>query len=418
MEIRQRLRQVTRWVRGIASRGRNSIMSLQYAGSSYRRSKAMGLSAVYGCVTALSRAVAQLPLNLYRVDHNGYKTPETLHPAAYLLGKKPNTRMTRYTFMELAVQNMLLRGAFYAYIQRNPDGRIEQLIYVPYESVGVVPPAYLSEPPRYKVEGIKGLVPARDMFVVLNQTSDGITGISTIAYAAETLGLAYDSEKHARNFFAGGCGVGGILKTAGRINGDEEAQRIKNRWNESIGHNGTGGVVVLDQDMDFRPIQINPSDAQLLETRKFNVEEICRFFGINPVMIGDNSKSSYNTAEAMMLAFLTQTLAPMLEKIELEIETKLFAPEDRIDASFDVSRLLRADKASAANYFRTLFSIGAMAPNEIRREIDLPRIDGGDSSFVQVNLQTLEAANKAGDPQALNTPSETLNIKQQGAATT
>lgn len=412
MELRDRIRKASRWVRALAARSKKSFVSLQYGGSSYRKSKAMSLSAVYGCVTAVSRAVAQLPLNLYRMDRYGYKTAETLHPAAYLLGKKPNARMTRYTFMELVVQNMLLRGAFYAYILRDKDDKIKQLIYLPWEFVTVETGKYLDQPPRYKVTGIDGLVDAKDMFVVLNQTSDGITGISTISYAAETLGLAYDSEKHARNFFAGGCGVGGILKSPTRIL-EDSAQRIKARWNESVASSGSNGVVVLDQDLDFRPVQINPTDAQLLETRKFNVEEICRFFGINPVMIGDNSKSSYNTAEAMMLAFLTQTLAPLLEKIELEIETKLFSPEEHIDASFDVSRLLRADKQSAANYFRTLFSIGAIAPNEIRREIDLPRIDGGDSTFVQVNLQTLESANKAAEQEGSDLSTTQIPLKDE-----
>ena len=148
--------------------------------------------------------------------------------------------------------------------------------------------------------------------------------------------------------------------------------------------------------MDFQPITVNPSDAQLLETRQFNVIDICRFFGVSPVKAFDLSKSSYSTVEATQLAFLTDTLAPLLEKIELEFERKLYKPSERnsIDVRFDTSVLLRADKASLANYYNTLFQIGVITPNEIRKALDLEAIENGDHTFVQVNIQTLNNAVK------------------------
>ena len=163
--------------------------------------------------------------------------------------------------------------------------------------------------------------------------------------------------------------------------------------------------------MDFKPITVNPTDAQLLETRQFNVIDICRFFGVSPVKAFDLSKSSYSTVEATNLSFLTDTLSPLLEKIELEFERKLFKPSEKesIDVRFDTSRLLRADKQSLANYYSTLFNIGVVSCNEIRKKIDLPYIEGGDSHFVQVNLMEV---NKA----AQNTPSNNSitneNVKQ------
>ena len=156
---------------------------------------------------------------------------------------------------------------------------------------------------------------------------------------------------------------------------------------------------------------MNPTDAQLLETRQFNVIDICRFFGVSPVKAFDLSKSSYSTVEATNLSFLTDTLSPLLEKIELEFERKLYKPSEKesIDVRFDTSRLLRADKQSLANYYSTLFNIGVVSCNEIRKEIDLPYIEGGDSHFVQVNLMEV---NKA----AQNTPSNNSitneNVKQ------
>ena len=152
--------------------------------------------------------------------------------------------------------------------------------------------------------------------------------------------------------------------------------------------------------MDFKPITVNPTDAQLLETREFNVIDICRFFGVSPVKAFDLSKSSYSTVEATNLSFLTDTLSPLLEKIELEFERKLYKPSEKesIDVRFDTSRLLRADKQSLANYYSTLFNIGVVSPNEIRNEIDLPYIDGADNHFIQVNMMEVKKA-------AQNTPS-------------
>ena len=148
--------------------------------------------------------------------------------------------------------------------------------------------------------------------------------------------------------------------------------------------------------MEFKPITVNPSDAQLLETRQFNVIDICRFFGVSPVKAFDLTHSSYSTVEATNLSFLTDTLSPLLEKLELEFERKLYKPSEKetIDVRFDTSRLLRADKQSLATYYSTLFNIGVVSCNEIRREIDLPYIEGGDSHFVQVNLATLQNANR------------------------
>jgi HK97 family phage portal protein len=149
--------------------------------------------------------------------------------------------------------------------------------------------------------------------------------------------------------------------------------------------------------MDFQPITVSPSDAQLLETREFNVIDICRFFGVSPVKAFDFSKSSYSTVEATQLAFLTDTLSPLLEKIELEFERKLYKPseKDSIDVKFDTASLLRADKKSLAEYYNSLFQIGAISPNEIRKSLSLPALPDGDATFVQVNVQTL---NKAVNP--------------------
>ena len=381
------------------------ISSLSFGGSSYTNDYAMKLSAVYRCVNCISDAVAQLPMEIYKIDRKGYKTKDRKNPSFNVLNAKPNNRMTRYTLIQLMVQSMLLKGNAFAYIVRDKDGNVKQLIYIPSDYVTIVAPKTILEPVKYKIIGFDNEINAKDIIHVLNQTFDGILGISTLHFARQTLGLAYDSEKHAANFFSTGCAVAGFIKSDTTLT-PKQKQEIKNGWRNAYGKdNGeTNGVAVLEGSLHYEPITINPADAQLLETREFNVIDIARFFGVSPVKIGDLSKSSYSTVEATQLSFLTDTISPLLEKIELEFETKLF-PEGNVDIRFDVSQLLRADRQSLSQYYSTLIQNGIMQPNEVRRELDLPAVENGSYNFVPVNLQTLEKA-------TTTTPENSEEIKE------
>lgn len=364
-------------------------LGLSFGKSSFRAAYAMKLSAVYRCVTCISDSVAQLPIEILRVDESGYKTRDRQHPVFTILNSRPNLRMTRFTFMSLLVQNMLLEGNGYAFIKRK-GGIPEQLVYLPSSYVTIIAPLSIYETVEYEVLGI-GRVKAADMIHLVNHSVDGINGVSVLEYARHTLGLSWDSERHASNFFASGCGVGGILKSARNLN-EKQIKEIRKSWREAFGNGGEyNGVAVLGSDLTYQAVSLNAKDAQLLETRAFNVIDICRFFGVSPVKAFDLSKSSYSTVEATNIGFLTDTIGPLLEKIELELETKLFSGQ-HVDVRFDVSQLLRADKAALASYYSTMFQLGVYAPNEIRRELDLPKTEGGDEKYVQVNLQTLKRA--------------------------
>jgi phage portal protein, HK97 family len=207
--------------------------------------------------------------------------------------------------------------------------------------------------------------------------------------------LASDAEANAQGFFRGGANVAGILKSSSPMT-SKQKEGLKQSWNSAFnGVTGTpNGVAVLDADLSFQAVQINPADSQLLETRAFNVVDICRFFGVSPVKAFDLSKSSYNTIEQMQLAFLTDTLQPLIEKFEEEFKRKIFKPSeiDNIDVRFSTAPLLRADKQSLAQYYSTLFQIGVITPNEIRKELDFGELADGNESFVQVNVQSLKKA--------------------------
>lgn len=364
-------------------------------GANYTTSKAMLLSTVYRCVEVISDSVAQLPLEPYRVDSQGYKIKFTSHPSYRLLNSEPNNKMTRFTFIKTLVVSTLLKGNGFAYIERDNEGNATALHYIPSELVTIIPPKTLGDNIAYSVTGLSNIIEACNMIHILNFSYDGITGISTLSHAKNTLGLATDSEAHASGFFKGGANLAGILTVQSTLT-TKQKNDLKTSWQTAFSPS-TGqpnGVAVLEGNMEFKPITVNPSDAQLLETRQFNVIDICRFFGVSPVKAFDLSKSSYSTVEATNLSFLTDTLSPLLEKLELEFERKIYKPseKDNIDVRFDTSRLLRADKQSLANYYSTLFNIGAVSCNEIRKEIDLPYVEGGDSHFVQVNLMEVNKA--------------------------
>ena len=368
---------------------------LYNSSTTFTNNKALLLSACYRCVEVISDSIAQLPCEPYRIDSDGCKIKFTKHPTYNLLNREPNQNMSKFTFMKTMVVSMLLTGNAYALIERDERGNAKALYYIPTELVTILKPQTITDTISYSITGMKNVVEDCNMIHILNFTSDGYEGISTLAYAKKTLGLAMDAEANAEGFFKGGANVAGLLKCNSPLT-NKQKESLKSSWNSAFnGSTGTpNGIAVLDADLDFQSVTVNPSDAQLLETRQFNVVDICRFFGVSPVKAFDLSKSSYNTIEQMQLAFLTDTLQPLLEKIECEFQRKLYKPseKDNITVRFSTAPLLRADKQSQANYYNTLFQMGVMTINEIRRELDLPHLENGDTSFVQVNVQTLKNA--------------------------
>lgn len=380
--------------------------------TNYTTEKSMLLSTVYRCVEVISDSVAQLPLEPYKIDSQGYKIKFTSHPTYKLLNKEPNPRMTRFDFVKVLIVSTLLKGNGYAFIERDDKGNAQGLHFIPAELVTIIRPKSLKESVSYSIAGL-GTVESCNMIHIKNFSYDGIEGVSTLKHARNTLGLSTDAEAHAAGFFKGGANLAGILKSQTNLT-SQQKNDLKRSWQMAFSPaTGTpNGVAVLEGNLSFEPITVNPTDAQLLETRQFNVVDICRFFGVSPVKAFDLSKSSYSTVEATNLSFLTETLSPLLEKIEEEFERKLYKPseKDSIDVRFDTATLLRADKQSLANYYQTLFNIGVVSPNDIRKQLDLPAMEGGDNTFVQVNIQTLERA-VSSIPDNTNTIKEKTDIQ-------
>jgi len=378
--------------------------------SSYQSNRALLLSAVYRCVEVISDSVAQMPIEPYMVDGRGFKRVYKEHPS-YKLLQFPNNRMSRYTLVKTLIVSALLNGDGYCYIKRDARGNATALYYIPSERVTIIEPTSFEDDIKYSVVGIKGPVNDADMIHLLNFSYDGIHGVSTLRHARQTLAIGQETEQNALDFYRGGGNLSGLLTSPGRKT-EKQKTEAKTQWyNNAMGVGQVGrGLAILDDAWTYTPISVNPSDAQMLESREYNVIDICRFFGVSPVKVFDLSKSSYSTIEATQLAFLTDTLAPLLQKIESEFERKLFTEKEKgfIDVQFDTSMLLRTDKNATASYFSTLFNIGAVSVNDVRQALNMDAVQGGDVHFVQTNLMDVNKAaqNEPSDSRITNTEEE------------
>lgn len=363
-------------------------LALNYNGwSTYKTSQALTLSAVYRCVEVISNGVASLPVKLYRVDGDGYRY-EIQDGLSYLLSKKPSDKMNSFTFYKLLVKDILMNGNAYALIMRDNNGKVKAFQYVP---AGLVNPIDKIDHIEYLVTGLTKPVMQKDILHFMNYSETGVYGISVLTYARRILGIADSGDKAAENFFkSGGCSSG-FLKFDGPSSG-KQREEILSAWNQATGgqNSGPNGIPVLPANVSYTQLSINPEDAQLLESRQFSVVEICRYFGVSPTKCFDLSHASYNNSEMAELAFLNDTLRPLMSKIEMELETKLFPGETRYDVRFDVNELLRTDKKSQAEYFTKMFNLGVMSPNDIRKELNMTPVDGGDIHVAQVNLTSIK----------------------------
>ena len=393
-------------------------LALNYNGwSTYKTSQSLALSAVYRCVEVITNGVASLPVKLYRTDEKGFKY-EMHNNLSFILSKKPTGKINAFTFYKLIVKDILLQGNAYALILRNSKGEVIGLQYI---QAGLVSPIDRGDRIEYQVTGIKGFVRQEDILHFMNYTDNGVYGISVLTHARRTLGIADYGENASENFYkSGGCTTG-FLKFDGPSSG-KQREEILSAWNQATGgvRNQPNGIPVLPANVNYTQLSVNPADAQLLESREFSVVEICRFFGVSPTKCFDLTHASYNNSEMAELAFLNDTLRPLLTKIEMEMETKLFKPEEGYDIKFDVSELLRTDKKSQAEYFTKLFNLGVLSPNDIRKELDMDEIEGGDIHCAQINLTSIKnlefvnatADNRQKEPE-LNTENNQENNDQE-----
>ena len=373
------------------------------SGKNVTERSAMQMTAVYSCVRILAEAVAGLPLHFYRYKDDGSKEKATDHTLYKLLHDEPNPEMSSFVFRETLMTHLLLWGNAYAQIIRNGKGEIIALyplmpnkMQVDRDDNGEIYYIYQRSNEEAKtMEGNQVYLKKSDVLHIPGLGFDGLVGYSPIAMAKNAIGLAIATEEYGAKFFANGAAPSGVLEHPGTI---KDPSRVREAWQSQFGGSGNSGkVAVLEEGMKYTPISISPEQAQFLETRKFQINEIARIFRVPPHMVGDLEKSSFSNIEQQSLEFVKYTLDPWVIRWEQSLARSLLSVEEKNKYffKFNVEGLLRGDYQSRMNGYAIARQNGWMSANDIRELENLDKIspeDGGDLYLINGNMLPLKDA--------------------------
>lgn len=367
---------------------------------------AMKVSAVYACVTLMAETIGSLPLKVYRRKSNGdsIEVPDTV--PYYLLHDEPNPAMTSCVWREFLVANVLLGGNAYVAIGRDQANRVVDLFPIPHHTVT---PERIKGRNQYTVnlgDGSRETFDQSDMLHVPGHGFDGVRGYSVITWAArQAVGLALATESHGSRLFSNGARLGVVLKHPKTLNESAQARLAMQFEQHHAGLPNAFKTMVLEEGMDVANVTMTSEDAQFLETRRFQVEDIARFFGVPPHMIGHTDKqTSWGTGvEQNTLGFLIFKLTPWLTRFEQEFNRKLF-PRSPFYAQFKHQGLMRGDSKARADYYASGHQNSWLTTNEIRKAEDLQPVPGGDTLFVQTNLAPMKQLAEGGVPPGRQSP--------------
>lgn len=373
------------------------------SGKRVNERSAMQMTAVYSCVRILSEAVAGLPLHLYQYTDGGRREKAVEHPLYFLLHDEPNPEMTSFVFRETLMTHLLLWGNAYAQIIRNGKGEVMALyplmpdrMTVDRDEKGRLYYEYTTssdDAPINKKSTVK-LSPS-DVLHIPGLGFDGLVGYSPIAMAKNAIGMAIACEEYGAKFFANGAQPSGVLEHPGTI---KDPSRVRESWQNTFGGSQNANkVAVLEEGMKYTPISISPEQAQFLETRKFQINEIARIFRVPPHMVGDLEKSSFSNIEQQSLEFVKYTLDPWVSRWEQSMVRSLLTAEEKKQyfIKFNVDGLLRGDYQSRMNGYAIGRQNGWMSANDIRELENLDRIPeelGGDLYLINGNMTKLQDA--------------------------
>lgn len=365
---------------------------------------AMQTTAVYACVRILAEAVASLPLHVYEYQDDGGKKLVHEHPLYYLLHDEPNPEMTSFVFRETLMSHLLIWGNAYAQIIRDGAGRVLGLypllpdkMEVQRDDRGNIYYVYSrnsDENPMFKEYGnIK--LKAEDVLHIPGLGFDGLIGYSPIAMAKNAVGMTLACEEYGASFFANGANPGGVLEHPGVL---KDPSKVRESWNSVYrGVNNAHKIAVLEEGMKYQQIGIPPEEAQFLETRKFQINEIARLYRIPPHMVGDLDKSSFSNIEQQSLEFVKYTLDPWVIRWEQSLQRSLLLPGEKgkYFIKLNVDGLLRGDYQSRMNGYAVGRQNGWFSANDIREMENMnpiPDEEGGNLYLVNGAMTKLADA--------------------------
>ena len=372
----------------------------------------MQMSAVYACVRIIAEAIAQIPLNVYRFTEDGGKEKDPRHPLYFLLHDEPNPEMTSFIFRETLMSHLLLWGNAYAQIIRNGMGEVVGLYPLMPDRMEVdrdeegnlvyIYTKYFDEAgARHRYEQVK--LPAWQVLHIPGLGYDGLIGYSPIAMARNAIGMSMAAEDFGATFFANGATPGGVLEHPGIV---KDPERLRESWHAQFSGKNSHNIAVLEEGMTFKPMSIPPEEAQFLETRKFQIDEIARIFRVPPHMVGDLEKSSFSNIEQQSLEFVKYTVGPWVARWEQSLSQALLLPSEktRYTIKYNLDGLLRGDYESRMNGYAVGRQNGWLSANDIRELENMNKIpaeEGGDEYLINGNMTKLKDAglfaNKGGN---------------------
>ena len=356
----------------------NISTSLLFGG--YTKKNAIGLSAFFAATNLISNSIALMPISENQLNDNKRTVVENsnITPLFY------NMFLTKFNVLKKIVEDVILKGNAYLYITRDEAGHPKSLTYLRPSQVAI---QYneLTQDLYYLVTSsnkvAKKKILDKDMCHFVMHSNDGVNGLSILSYATRTIDSANATEQSAKQFFDGGCSINGIIRLKNPLVSDKQRNEIRQNWAKIHGGDNCSGIAVLSGVEDFTPITSDPNKSQMLETRRFNVTEIARWFNINPILLGDLSHTSYSDIEQANIEFVQHTLLPWIEMLQNELTRKLIVNRKRY-IDLDENTLLKSNKTNMANYCKTLVSGGIMSPNEARIQIGLNPMEGADDLVI------------------------------------
>lgn len=387
-----------------ADAGYSFLFGRTTSGKPVNERTAMQTTAVYACVRILAEAVASLPLHVYEYQDDGGKKLVHDHPLYYLLHDEPNPEMTSFVFRETLMSHLLIWGNAYAQIIRDGAGRVLDLypllpdkMEVQRDDRGNIYYVYSrnsDENPMFKEYGnIK--LKAEDVLHIPGLGFDGLIGYSPIAMAKNAVGMTLACEEYGASFFANGANPGGVLEHPGVL---KDPSKVRESWNSVYrGVNNAHKIAVLEEGMKYQQIGIPPEEAQFLETRKFQINEIARLYRIPPHMVGDLDKSSFSNIEQQSLEFVKYTLDPWVIRWEQSLQRSLLLPGEKgkYFIKLNVDGLLRGDYQSRMNGYAVGRQNGWFSANDIREMENMnpiPDEEGGNLYLVNGAMTKLADA--------------------------
>lgn len=338
--------------------------------------QAMGIAAVYACVYRIASTIASLDLGVYRKTGDGTERVEE-HPSVKVMCDTPNDYQTAMEFWEIMIANACAHGAGHAVIVRDSAGRAEAMYPVTPDEVQYIEG---QKSPAFKIDGF-GVVPQEDVLCIYN-----LHRKSPIALHRENLGLAKAAQSYGASWFNDGQ-MTGILTTDQPLR-NEQMNALRQSWKAQ----GGATTRLVPHGMRYQRITIAPSEAQFIEVRKFQAEEIARIFGVPPALIQLESQTTYNNVEQQNIMYGRHTIAPWCRRIEAELDRKLLYSQERpgVYTHYDLTSMYRGDMNARKQFYEGLLRLGVMTINEVRAKEGMNRIDNGDVSMVQVNQISLD----------------------------